>query len=271
MLAADVTRFGGANQDLLWRAFAQRGFGQLASVTSNGDTDPVPDFSSPVGEQRHARVPRGFAGRRPAAGEREHLRRRLPGPRHADRGHRPRDDAPNSTRPRSSSRPKRQKARATRAYNFIANAPGYGHVRFAVKKLEAGETRDITIRFPTNFASTARGATASGDGTGQANLIDDNEGTNWGATGAPVEGRQVVVALAGQRPLEGEAGQRLGAARPGPEPLHGLALVHALRLLCGRDPANPTCDGAIAAGWSEFLRSRPTRSRPSTRVRSHRT
>ena len=28
MLAADMARFGGANQDLIWQGFAMRGFGQ---------------------------------------------------------------------------------------------------------------------------------------------------------------------------------------------------------------------------------------------------
>src|SRR3712207_8892358 len=36
-LAADVLRFGGANQDLLWLGFARRGFGQNANVTNQND------------------------------------------------------------------------------------------------------------------------------------------------------------------------------------------------------------------------------------------
>ncbi len=48
MLAADLARFGGANQDLLWQGFAMRGFGQNQNTVSNADTDPVPDFSSPM-------------------------------------------------------------------------------------------------------------------------------------------------------------------------------------------------------------------------------
>jgi hypothetical protein len=47
MLAADMARFGGANQDLLWQAFAGRGYGQQAAATSPSDSDPTPDFSSP--------------------------------------------------------------------------------------------------------------------------------------------------------------------------------------------------------------------------------
>src|SRR5262249_345134 len=46
MLAADLGRFGGANEDLLWQGFAMRGFGQFQNTVNNADTDPVPDFSS---------------------------------------------------------------------------------------------------------------------------------------------------------------------------------------------------------------------------------
>ena len=48
MLAADLGRFGGANQDLLWQGFAMRGFGQFQNTVNNADTNPVPDFASPV-------------------------------------------------------------------------------------------------------------------------------------------------------------------------------------------------------------------------------
>ena len=92
MLASDMTRFGGADLDLLWQAYAQRGFGQFASVSSNGDPDPVPDFSSPLGAKRHAHLRRSRYGREPAACRGEDLRRRLPGPGHPGRRYRPRDE-----------------------------------------------------------------------------------------------------------------------------------------------------------------------------------
>ncbi|HEX5948498.1 MAG TPA: M36 family metallopeptidase, partial [Actinomycetota bacterium] len=47
MLAADMLRFGGANQDLLWNAFARRGLGEEASSAGQNDANPVPDFTSP--------------------------------------------------------------------------------------------------------------------------------------------------------------------------------------------------------------------------------
>ena len=58
MLAADMMRYGGANQMEIWRAFAQRGLGRtrhepaprLQPLLGNAvqDCDPVPDFASPV-------------------------------------------------------------------------------------------------------------------------------------------------------------------------------------------------------------------------------
>ncbi len=47
LLAADMIRFGGANQDLLWNAFATRGLGEGASSNGPGDPNPVPSFVSP--------------------------------------------------------------------------------------------------------------------------------------------------------------------------------------------------------------------------------
>ena len=51
MLAADLIRFGGANQDLLWNTFASRGFGQNAAATGPNDTDPVPSYESPTANE----------------------------------------------------------------------------------------------------------------------------------------------------------------------------------------------------------------------------
>jgi hypothetical protein len=47
MLAADQIRFGGANQDLLWNAFAERGLGEAAVSNTNADANPRPGFTSP--------------------------------------------------------------------------------------------------------------------------------------------------------------------------------------------------------------------------------
>ena len=49
MLAADRMRFGGADEGLLWKAFARRGMGVDASVTSADDDEPVRSFAAPAG------------------------------------------------------------------------------------------------------------------------------------------------------------------------------------------------------------------------------
>jgi hypothetical protein len=48
-----------------------------------------------------------------------------------------------------------------------------------------------------NLASSAAGATVSGDGINLARLVDDDEATNWASIGTPVAGKQVTVNLAG--------------------------------------------------------------------------
>ena len=50
MLAADLVRFGGANQDLIWNAFAESGLGQDAATAASTDTDPTPSFASPYAD-----------------------------------------------------------------------------------------------------------------------------------------------------------------------------------------------------------------------------
>src|SRR5439155_9172142 len=46
-LAADMMRFGGANQAELWRAFAKRGMGDGAITSGTGDDNPTPSFAIP--------------------------------------------------------------------------------------------------------------------------------------------------------------------------------------------------------------------------------
>ena len=51
-LASDLMRFGGANQKEMWLGYARSGMGVSAAATNSGlaetDTDPVPDFASPL-------------------------------------------------------------------------------------------------------------------------------------------------------------------------------------------------------------------------------
>ena len=49
MLAADLLRFGGANQDLLWNGFADRGLGRDAASASSSTTPVACGCSTPRG------------------------------------------------------------------------------------------------------------------------------------------------------------------------------------------------------------------------------
>lgn len=198
-LAADLLRFGGANQDLLWLGFARRGFGQNASVTNQNDLDPRPDFESPLHDEGTL-VFNAFAlneGNAPVTNAKIYVG-------HYERGVTPIAD----TNPATAGANLDNTARFVpdtlpngnshqKAYEFVVQAEGYGLVRFRVTELKAGETRAINIYLPTNWASRHKGAVATGDGVRHNDLIDDTEGTNWQSSGVPVEGRQVLIQLAG--------------------------------------------------------------------------
>ncbi len=157
--AADMLRFGGANQDLLWLGFARRGFGEHASVNGPADTDPVPSFESPLHEEATLRFVTVAAEDGTPVDAEIYV------------GNYEARVTPIGSVVRFVPDPD--------GYNFVARADGYGHVRFVVDKLKPGEDRTITVRMPTNVASIHQGATASGDGIRHSALIDDTEATNW--------------------------------------------------------------------------------------------
>jgi hypothetical protein len=170
--AADLLRFDGDNQDLLWLGFARRGFGEHASVGGTQDTDPVPSFESPMHPETTLRF--------------EAVAK--------DEDGQPVDALVFAGDYEARATPLQAVERfvaSPEGYNFVATAEGYGQVRFFVENLEPGEDRTITIRFPTNVASAAQGATATGDGDRHLDLIDDTEATNWQS--APTQPNQVVV------------------------------------------------------------------------------
>ena len=55
ILAADQLRNNGVNLDIMWNAFAKRGFGQAASSNGDEDFDPVPAFDSPYADEATVR------------------------------------------------------------------------------------------------------------------------------------------------------------------------------------------------------------------------
>ena len=189
MLAADEIRFGGANQTLLWNAFAARGLGSGAVSNTNADSDAVPSFASPHAANATVRFRAVDDTGAPVAGTRvfvgDYQARAVP---IAD------TDAATDLPDTASMAPGR--------YTLLAQAPGHGLARFTAT-VTGGAHRTVEVRLPRNLASAANGATAEGDGVDLGALIDDDEGTTWaylGAQGSPLTGKGVTVRLAGQGP-----------------------------------------------------------------------
>jgi extracellular elastinolytic metalloproteinase len=186
MLAADMTRFGGANQDLLWNVFASRGFGENAFSNGTNDADPVPSFISPYATEAtlvfHPVDDSGatISGARLFVGRYE-----------------ARVTPVADTDPATALGSSPQMVAGT--YELLAQAPGYGMRRVSVE-LKPGMVKDLQVNMPRNLASSANGATASGDGVNISQLIDDTEATNWASLDSPVAGKRVTVRLDPSRP-----------------------------------------------------------------------
>jgi extracellular elastinolytic metalloproteinase len=237
MLAADVMRFGGANQDLLWLGFARRGFGSAASVEGADDVLPVPSWESPHHDEATLTF-EAFAkdeGGAPVTDFDVYVG-----------DYEARSVPVDTTEPLVPG--------TQRGYNFVAVAPGYGHVRFAVRNLAPNENRTISIHFPTNWASQAKGAAASGDGANHASLIDDTESTNWESISGAVEGKQVVIALDGERSFDVAKASALLV--PGQNRFTALRQFE-LQVCTAGGADNPTCDGSVPAGWTSIFVSHP--------------
>jgi extracellular elastinolytic metalloproteinase len=181
MLAADVTRFGGANQAELWNAFAARGLGEAASTTGGADTNPVAGFTSPFATE-------GTVDFRPVDEDGEAVANGRLFVGHYEARVTPVADSNPATALGSSLQ------MVPGSYDLLVQAPGHGALRTQVT-VRAGRTTRLTMALPTNLASSANGATASGDGVNLASLIDDTEATDWASLNSPVAGRQVTVRL----------------------------------------------------------------------------
>ncbi|MEU9886408.1 M36 family metallopeptidase [Sphaerisporangium sp. NPDC051011] len=181
MLAADRIRFGGANQDIMWKAFAEHGLGAGASSNATADPDPTPSFASPNGGNATVTLqPRGEAAGAPV--------RLYVG------------DYEGRVVPVADTDPATELGATFEIvpgeYSFVAVAPGFGHKRFEFK-VKKDRPTDLPVEMSRNHASAAAGAVATGDGVNQDKLIDETESTNWASLTAPVAGRSVMVDLAG--------------------------------------------------------------------------
>lgn len=182
-LAADMLRFNGANQKLMWKVFAQRGMGVNASSADVSDVDPTPDFQSPLEGYRTVKFrilardegnavisnAKIYVGRYEAAVT--PIADTIPGGTLTDTARFVNGD-----------------------YEFLVVAPGYGHVRF-VRTINNTGPLTLEVKMSTNRASLSKGAVATGTGTNVNNMFDDTELTNW--TGVAPAASYVQVDLQG--------------------------------------------------------------------------
>jgi extracellular elastinolytic metalloproteinase len=181
MLTADALRFDGANQDLLWNAFATRGMGAGAS-SGPSDADPSPSFASPYVDNIEVTFkPLGAGAAQPA---------RLYIGDYESGAVPVADTDPATAIPDTVTL-------APGTYRFLAAGKGLGHKRFT-QSIFPGGNPVIGVLMTANLASSTAGATATGDGTGVASLIDDTEATTWTGTNG-VTGKQVTVDLPADR------------------------------------------------------------------------
>ena len=186
LLAADLLRFNGANQDIIWNAFARRGLGEGATSAGNADPDPVPSFRSAYANE--AKVT--FA---PRTGNGKVVRNaQLYVGRYQARAVPVADTDPTTALPNTVDL-------VPGNYEFTARAPGYGHARVGLTALSAGKKRNLAPRMDDNLTSATNGATVEGTGINLTSLVDDEEGTQWAALGAPVDEQHVIVDLAGNK------------------------------------------------------------------------
>ncbi|SCL52336.1 M36 family metallopeptidase [Micromonospora yangpuensis] len=183
LLTADLLRFDGANQDLLWTEFARSGMGRDAATQGSADTDPTPSFAHPDGGNATLTLaPKGESADAPIRVYVGAYEARATPVADTDPG----TDLPDTVE------------LVPGTYDLLAVAPGFGHQRSTVT-VRAGRTSTVNLRLPPNVASVAAGATVSGDGVNLDRIADDSEATNW-ASRDGVAGRQVTVDLAGDRP-----------------------------------------------------------------------
>ena len=159
-LAADRLRFNGANQNLLWQAFALKGMGVGASSNGSDDTDPRPSFDSPLSTSeplitfKPVRLDNGNVA---IANAQIYVGR-----------YEARSTPIADTDGRTPLGPSARLYPGT--YDFTIQTPVFG-VRSFKATVAAGQNQTLQIGLLTNLASRSAGATIAGNGatTGTSN------------------------------------------------------------------------------------------------------
>ena len=274
-LAADLMRAGDpsiswpSNQNELWLEFARHGFGANAFGTNdlvgNGDLNPKPSYESP----RHSLATIRFNANAKQGGTAPkariyvgHFEARVSAVADTDPGTsmNPADNLPpcNTSPAPAGCGGENTLDNVARfvagTYEFTAHAPGYGHLYFRVT-VGAGQTKTVTLSFPTNFASPAKGAVVmSSQGTNAAvNLIDETENTQWERvqphdplTGAQpdVQGSQATIRLGATGVVKVNRVQVSALLGPGQNRFTALRAFRIFTCVIG-GAVNPTCDGTL--------------------------
>jgi len=161
MLAADRMRFHGANQAVLWHAFAKRGMGAGASTPNADSGQPRPSFRSPKARNATVKFTSSVGGKVYVGNY--HARVTPVGDTRAATTF----DGVVKLVPGS--------------YRLVFASPGHGLKRFGLT-VRPGQHKTVKIAAPVNLASKAAGAkvlAASAGSINTASLIDDSEATNW--------------------------------------------------------------------------------------------
>ncbi|KGN40137.1 peptidase M36 [Knoellia aerolata DSM 18566] len=186
MLAADLLRFGGANQDLLWNGFATRGLGTDASSASSNDNEPTPSFASAFGNTATLRFSPSGDDDRPLTGARLYV-----------------GEYTARSTPVADSDPATPLSDQFRmmpgATTYTVTAPGMAQASVSLTA-KPGQVRDFPVSLVTNLASTQAGATITGQGVDVPAMVDGDEGSTATTADQPTAAqKQFTIDLAGGR------------------------------------------------------------------------
>lgn len=178
MLAADRMRFGGANNEVMWAAFAKRGMGAGASTPSADSGDVTPSFASP--KARNGTVT--FTSRTPGKVYVGHYEARATAVADTTAG----------------GKLKNVVKFAPGRYDLVFVSPATGFKRFTVN-VNPWQQKKVKIAAPKNLASTKGGAKLLGSSAGSLNpawLLDGTEKTAWaGVSDTNVDASHPFVAV----------------------------------------------------------------------------